>query len=177
MSTTAEVGRAAGSFDGVYRANVAVVTGFFARRCSEPQTVADLTSETFREALGSFRTFDARKGSARAWLFGIARHVYARHCAEAASSRQADIRLAAQMTLDDDENEQLVAKIDDQRAGRRLLERCASLPEIDRVAIELVDLSGLSMTEAAAVLHVSSGALRIRLFRTRARLRKGADKP
>jgi len=74
VRTTAEADRVAapGSFDGVYRANVAVVTAYFARRCSEPQTVADLTSETFLEAIGSFRTFDARKGSPRAWLFGIA---------------------------------------------------------------------------------------------------------
>jgi len=125
------------SFDGIYRAN-AVVTAFFARRCSEPQTVADLTSETFLEAIGSFRTFDARKGSPRAWLFGIARHIYARHCAAAANGRQAAFRLAAQLTLDDDETEQLAAKIDDQRAGRRLLGRCVRLPEIDRAAIELV---------------------------------------
>jgi RNA polymerase sigma factor (sigma-70 family) len=152
------------------------VTAFFARRCAEPQTVADLTSETFLEAVESFHTFDARKGS-RAWLFGIARHVYARHCAATANGRRAGFRLAAQLTLDDDETEQLAAKIDDQRAGRRLLERCSRLPEIDRAAIELVDLSGLSVTEAAATLHVSPGALRVRLFRARARLRKGAEEP
>ncbi len=166
---------APGFFDGIYRANVGVVTAFFARRCSEPQTVADLTSETFVEAIGSFDTFDADKGSPRAWLFGIARHVCARHCAAAAESRRASTSLAAQLTLDDDEIEQLAAKIDDQRAGRRLLERCARLPELDRTAIELVDLSGLSLAEAATVLHVSGGALRVRLFRARARLRKGAD--
>ncbi len=178
MSTTLEAGRVAapGLFDGIYRANVAVVTAFFARRCSEPQTVADLTSETFVEAIASFHSFDADKGSPRAWLFGIARHVYARHCAATANSRQASTRLAAQLTLDDDEIEQLAAKLDDQRAGRRLLERCARLPELDRAAVELVDLSGLTLTDAATVLHVSPGALRVRLFRARARLRKGADK-
>lgn len=173
-----EAGRLAapGVFDGIYRANVAVVMAFFARRCSEPQIVADLTSETFVEAIESFDGFDADRGSPRAWLFGIARHVFARHCATAASRRQASTRLAAQLTLGDDEIEQLAAKIDDQRAGRRLLERCARLPELDRAAIELVDLSGLSLTEAATVLHTSPGALRVRLFRARARLRQGADK-
>ena len=94
----------------------------FLRDAAEPQTVADLTSETFLEAVESFHPFDARKGSPRAWLFGIARHVYARHCAATANSRQAGVRLAAQLTLDDDEIQQLAAKIDDQRAGRRLLE-------------------------------------------------------
>jgi RNA polymerase sigma-70 factor (ECF subfamily) len=171
-----EAGRMAarGSFEAVYRANVAALSAYFARRCSEPQTVADLTSETFLEAIESFRSFDARRGSPRAWLFGIAHHLYARHCATVADGRYAAVRLAAQLTLDDDETEQLAAKIDDQRAGRRLLERCARLPETDRAAIELVDLSGLSIAEAAVAPHTSSGALRVRLFWARARLRNGA---
>ena len=169
--------RAASDFALVYRANIAVVTAFFARRCSDPQTVADLTSETFVEAAGSFESFDARKGSARSWLFGIARRVYADHCAAAATGRDATSRLAAQLTLDDDEIEQLAARIDDQRAGRKLLQRCARLPELDRAVIELVDLAGLSPKEAGTVLQVSPGAVRVRLFRARALLRKGADKP
>jgi uncharacterized protein YciI len=48
------------------------------------------------------------KGSARAWLFGIARHVYADHCAEVANAGQAHRRLAAQLVLDEDEIGQLV---------------------------------------------------------------------
>ena len=168
---------AASEFELIYRANIAVITAFFARRCVDAQTVADLTSETFVEAVGSFDSFDARKGSARSWLFGVARRVYADHCAAAATGRDATLRLAAQLTLDDDEIEQLAARIDDQRAGRKLLERCAQLPELDREVIELVDLAGLPPREAGTVLHVSPGALRVRLFRARARLRKGADKP
>ncbi len=38
---------AVAEFEVVYRANVAGVAAFFARRCREPQVVADLTSETF----------------------------------------------------------------------------------------------------------------------------------
>ena len=37
-------------FERIYRDNVGVVTAFFARRCSNPQTVADLTSETIVRA-------------------------------------------------------------------------------------------------------------------------------
>ena len=164
-------------FEGIYRAHVAVVTAFFARRCAEPQTVADLTSETFVKAIDSFHTFEVHKGSPRAWLFGIARHVYADHCAAAAHGRHATNRLAAHLTVDDDAIEQLADKIDKQRAGRRLIERWAGLPERDRLAIELVDLVGLSPKEAAAALQTSPGALRVRLSRARARLRKGALKP
>jgi RNA polymerase sigma-70 factor (ECF subfamily) len=169
------VGSAASEFEPIYRAHVGAVTAYFARRCAEPQTVADLASETFAQAVGSFASFDARRGSARPWLFGIARRVYARHCAGAAEGREAECRLAGQLTLEADEIEELAAKIDAQRAGRDLLERCARLPELERAAIELVDLAGLTPKQAAKVLQVSPGALRVRLFRARARLRKGAS--
>jgi RNA polymerase sigma factor (sigma-70 family) len=178
VSTRAEIAAdraarlGASEFEVIYRANLAAVTAFFARRCFDPQTVADLTAETFVAAIGSFETFDVRKGSARAWLFGVARRVYADHCLAAATGRDATRRLAAQLTLDDDEIEQLAARIDDQRAGRKLIERCAQLPELDRTVIELVDIAGLSSKEAGAVLQVSPGAVRVRLFRARARLRK-----
>jgi RNA polymerase sigma-70 factor (ECF subfamily) len=40
--------------------------------------------------------------------------------------------------------------------------------------IELVDIAGLRPKEAAAALGLTSGAVRMRLLRTRARLRKQA---
>jgi RNA polymerase sigma factor (sigma-70 family) len=165
-SSTSEFGR-------LYQENIAAVSGFFARRCTEPQTVADLTSETFVAAISSFHSFDAGRGSPRAWLIGIARVVYARHYAGVAGGRQAINRLAGQMTLDADEIDDLAARVDAQRSGRELLMR-AGRPELERTAIELVDLIGLTPKEAARTLHISPGALRVRLFRARARLRKEA---
>jgi DNA-directed RNA polymerase specialized sigma24 family protein len=41
----------------------------------------------------------------------------------------------------------------------------------------MVDLAGLRPNEAASVLGVSPGALRMRLMRARARLRKAAATP
>jgi RNA polymerase sigma factor (sigma-70 family) len=162
---------AVAGFEVIYRANVAGVTGFFARRCGDPQLVADLTSETFVQAIGSLRSFDPGRGSARAWLFGIARHVHARHCQRAATDRVTATELAGHRELEPDEIEELAARIDDQRAGRELLARLGSLPELERAALELVDLDGLSPRDAAAALNVSRGALRVRLFRARTRLR------
>jgi DNA-directed RNA polymerase specialized sigma24 family protein len=56
--------------------------------------------------------------------------------------------------------------------GREMLARCAQMGEIDRSAIELVDLAGLTPREAASALEISPATLRVRLFRARARLRK-----
>lgn len=164
-------GRGLVEFERVYRANVGAVTAYFARRCSEPQDVADLTSETVLEAAGSFGGFDPRRGTARAWLFGIAAHVYARHCGGLAGGRDAALRLAGRRPLEVDEFEELAGRIDAQRTGRELLERCSRLSDGEREAIELVDLMELSPKEAAAALGVSRGVLRMRLSRARARLR------
>ena len=106
---------------------MAAVTAYFARRSADPQTVADLTADTFVQAITSFATFDPRKGTSRAWVFGIARRIYAAHCQ--AHSQQ-----------------------------RSRVER----------------LAGLQAKEAAQVLGVAPGTLRIRLMRARARLRKTA---
>lgn len=165
-------GVALAEFEEIYRSNVGLVTAYFARRCSEPQQVADLTSETILRAAGSFGAFDPRRGSARAWLFGIAAHVWAGYCAQAANRRNAMVRLAGRRALETSEIEELAAKIDAQQAGRKLLERCSMLSANERAAIELVDLAELTPKEAAAALGLSRGVLRMRLSRARAKLRK-----
>jgi RNA polymerase sigma-70 factor (ECF subfamily) len=165
-------GGALAEFEEVYRSNVGLVAAYFARRCWEPQEVADLTSETIVRAAASFGAFDPRRGSARAWLFGIAAHVWAAYCAHVADNRDAIGRLAGRRALESNEIDELAAKIDAQRAGRELLERCSMLGANERAAIELVDLAELTPKEAAAVLGVPRGVLRMRLSRARARLRK-----
>ena len=54
----------------------------------------------------------------------------------------------------------------------RCMRRCAQLPAVERAAIELVDLEGLTPQEAAVALGVSRVAFRKRLSRARSRLRK-----
>jgi DNA-directed RNA polymerase specialized sigma24 family protein len=71
---------AAAEFERLYRANVEAVTAYFARRSADPHVVADLTADTFVVVITSFGSFDRRKGTVRAWVFGIARHVYASYC-------------------------------------------------------------------------------------------------
>jgi RNA polymerase sigma factor (sigma-70 family) len=159
-------------FERIYRANVAVISGFFERRCTEPQEVADLTSETFEEAIRSYAGFDPRRGTVRAWLFGIARHRYARHCERYTREQALTQRVGVVHPLAEDVREEIEARIDAQRAARLVLARCADMSELDRSVVELVDLSGLSSVEAAAVLGVKPTTVRVRLFRARARLRK-----
>ena len=87
-------GDAAAEFERLYRAQVDAVTAFFARRSADPQTVADLTADTFVQVIISFGAFDPGKGSARAWVFGIARRIYAAHCEAHSQQRDKVVRLA-----------------------------------------------------------------------------------
>jgi RNA polymerase sigma factor (sigma-70 family) len=159
-------------FEQIYLANIDVITRYFARRCPEPQTVADLASETFVRAIEGFTGFDAGRGSARAWLFGIAARVFATHCDQAAGGRDAAARLGGYRPLGQDETEELAERIDAERACAALMGRYEQMPPTDRAAIELVDLEGLTPMEAAQALGVSRVAFRKRLSRARSRLRK-----
>jgi RNA polymerase sigma factor (sigma-70 family) len=162
---------ATADFERLYRANVAAVTAYFARRSADPHVVADLTADTFVAVITGFASFDPRKGTARAWVFGIARRVYAAHC-EAYSQQQHRIqRLAGRRDLDPDQVDELLDRIDAERIGADVLTALAMLPERDRAVIELVDIAGLRPKEAAAALGLPPGTVRMRLMRTRARLR------
>ncbi|HEY4455674.1 MAG TPA: RNA polymerase sigma factor [Pseudonocardiaceae bacterium] len=162
---------AAAEFAELYRTQVDAVTAFFARRSTEPQTVADLTSDTFVQVILSLAGFDPSRGTARAWVFGIARHVYAAHLENQTKQRAKAQRLAGRRELDADQVDDLLGRIDAERAGRRLIAELSRMSDVDRALAELVDLAGLPAKEAAAVLGISAGSARMRLMRVRNRLR------
>jgi RNA polymerase sigma factor (sigma-70 family) len=165
---------ATAEFERLYRANVDAVTAYFARRSADPQVVADLTADTFVTVITSFGSFDPGKGTARSWVFGIARHVYAAHCADYGQQQDRLQRLAGRRDLAPDQVEELLDRIDAERAGRDLVIGLGLLPDRDRALVELVDLAGLRPKEAAAALGTTQGAVRMRLMRARAQLRKHA---
>ena len=168
---------AAAEFERIYRANVDAVTAYFARRSVDPQVVADLTADTFVAVITGFGSFDPRKGTARAWLFGIAGHVYASYCAAYSQQQHRLERLSGRRELDQDQVDELLERIDAERAARGLLAELARLPSRDRAVIDLVDIAGLQPKEAAAALGLPPGTVRMRLMRARARLRKFHHEP
>jgi RNA polymerase sigma factor (sigma-70 family) len=166
-----ESSRGAG-FEPIYRAHVDSVTGFFARRAADAQTVADLTAETFVQAVGSFGSSPPVRGCERPWLFAIARNVYARHCELAARHAHVKRLVAGLGELSESAIEELELRLDAEKAAAELLDRVGRLPAGERAALELVDVDGLSVSEAATALNASLVAVRVRLSRARARLRK-----
>src|SRR3954465_3821579 len=70
--------RDADAFATFYGRHVHAVAGWFLRRTRSPELAADLTAETFADALRGVRRFDPKRGLAIAWLFGIAHRELAR---------------------------------------------------------------------------------------------------
>jgi DNA-directed RNA polymerase specialized sigma24 family protein len=64
-----------GAFPEFYRRHVARVTGMGVRRFDSPEDVADFVANVFLEVLGSADRFDPRRGTAVAWLYGVAGNV------------------------------------------------------------------------------------------------------
>lgn len=161
-------------FERIYRGEFATVASYFARRSSDPQLVADLVADTFVAALRSFGQYDSSKTSGRAWMIGIARRVYSRYRESDPREDELARRRSLSQMLDAAEAEELMWCIDLERSSRDLIARLGRMSTMDREAVELVDLCGLSPAEAARELGISTGALRVRVLRTRARLRREA---
>ncbi len=66
-------GRAA-DFRVFYERHVEAVVAYVARRTREPDLVLDVVAETFARALEHREQYDASRGPAIGWLFGIARN-------------------------------------------------------------------------------------------------------
>jgi RNA polymerase sigma-70 factor, ECF subfamily len=165
--TVRTAGRDADAFEVFYRATVDDVIGFFTRRVLDPHSVADLTADTYVAVLSSAHTYSASRGSPRAWLFGIARHVLSAHRRGDLADRERHRRVEGRRLLDTEDLDVLVERIDAQRSSRRLYEAVAALPDGERAIFELVALDGLVPAEAAAVLGIRAATGRVRLHRAR----------
>ena len=65
---------AAPSFTDLYRATAADVFAYVATLLGDRAAAEDVTAQAFERAYRKRRSYDARRGSERAWLFGIARN-------------------------------------------------------------------------------------------------------
>ena len=144
------------------------VVGFFVRAVGRGDLAADLTAETFAQALDAVRRFDPQLGSASAWLFGIARHVLAHSRARGRVEDRARRRLGMPvLALDDELIERLEAAGDDGQA----LSLLASLPADQREALHARVIDEHEYREIAVEMSCSESVARKRVSRGLAALR------
>jgi RNA polymerase sigma-70 factor (ECF subfamily) len=128
----------------------------------------DVTAQAFERAYRKRKSFDARRGSERAWLFGIARNA----ALDELRQRKRTAHLGGEVAgfappLEDEAD----------RALRRAAVRTAlaALDARDHELIALKFFAGLDNAELAAVLGVSVSNAGTRLHRALTKLREILD--
>jgi RNA polymerase sigma factor (sigma-70 family) len=169
LRPTASASRTALDFDGLYRGSRDDVYAYVATLLRDRGAAEDVTALAFERAYRKHRSFDESRGSARAWLFGIARNA-------ALDELRRRKRVAS---LEGDVADPVTAAPEDvldlalrREAVRRAL---TTLHPRDRELIALKFHAGLENAEIADVLGVSKSNAGTLLHRAMTKLREALD--
>jgi RNA polymerase sigma-70 factor (ECF subfamily) len=157
-------------FDALYRDARDDLFAYVATLLHDRAAAEDVTAATFERAYRRQKSFDPRRGSERAWIFGIARN--------AALDELHRRRRQAALTADpEDVGDERLPEDAAEQALRRAA-ACAALATLAPRERELVALkfhAGLDNAELAAVLGVSVSNAGTLLHRAITKLRKAVD--
>ena len=157
----------ADGFEALYRATVDDLYAYVATLVRDRAAAEDVVATTFERAYRRFRTYDARRGSRRQWLFGIARHA----ALDELRRRRRVAALAAEPGA--------VPEDDAPDPVRRATVRAAlaGLEPRDRDVVALKFFAGLDNGEIAGVLGISASNAGTRVHRAVQRLREACHAP
>jgi RNA polymerase sigma-70 factor (ECF subfamily) len=152
-------------FEDLYRTSRDDVYAYALGLLRETAAAEDVTATAFERAYRKRRRFDARRGSPRAWLFGIARNA----ALDELRRRRRQRRLVGDPA--DEEAAQVTDPGEASELRVALREALHRLEPRERELIALRFFSGLSNAEIGAVLGISESNAGTRLHRTIAKLR------
>ncbi|WP_394619673.1 RNA polymerase sigma factor [Lentzea sp. JNUCC 0626] len=135
-----------------------------------PMAADDLVADVFVSAIHSRTRFDATRGTARAWLFGIATNLLHTHLRGRRREREAYARLTPGHESDSHEG-RVVDTVDAETKARQFAVAVQQLKQRDRDVLLLTSWAGLDTTEVAQALDIPVGTVRSRLHRVRQQLR------
>jgi RNA polymerase sigma factor (sigma-70 family) len=158
------------AFESFYRRHLQALLRFATRRCHSPEEAAELVSMVFLEVRTGASGYDRRRGGARPWLLGIAKHCLADLRGERARAVDAEQRLGGMAQLDPNEYAEIEARIDAERLYPRLQRALARLSPAERDLLSLVEREGLTPAQAARALGIRPVTARVRLLRARRKL-------
>jgi len=156
----------AAGFDALYRACAADVFAYAVSLLRDRAAAEEVTAAAFERAFRRRSSFDSRRGTQRAWLFGIARN--------AALDELRRRRRSAALAFEPADDVAAPGEDDEEALARRVTVRTA-LATLDPHARELVALkfhAGLGNDEIAAVLQISPSNAGTRLHRALSQLRE-----
>jgi RNA polymerase sigma-70 factor (ECF subfamily) len=155
--------------EALYRAARDDVFAYVATLLHDRSAAEDVTAQAFERAFRRRRSFDARRGSPRAWLFGIARN--------AALDELRRRKRSAALAGDPADPFALSPEDETDRNLQRAAVRAAltSLPPREREIVALKFHGGLDNAELARVLGVSVSNAGTQLHRAMTKLREAVD--
>jgi RNA polymerase sigma-70 factor, ECF subfamily len=158
------------SFGPLYDALAGRLYGYIRRYVPDPQGCDDLLQETFlrmHRARGTFLT----GAPVVPWAFAIARRLVI----DQAGRDRRSPRVADDVDPDPlsplGETDRPERAVEARQLAKRLAAALAQLPDSQRTAFELLKKDGLTLAEAAAVLGVSTTAVKLRAHRAYESLR------
>jgi len=167
---TGIAGRDPLAFSAFYRRHLRAVLATLVRETGDRETAADLTAEVFASVMISARRYEARHGTANAWLLGISRNVLGHSRRRGRVDDRARRRIGMQpLALDDADLERVDATLDEGR--RPVSELVQELPALERSALVARIVDERPYADIAAQFHCSETVVRKRVSRGLARLR------
>jgi RNA polymerase sigma-70 factor, ECF subfamily len=154
------------AFEELYRSSRDDVYAYVAGMLRDRSAAEDVTAAAFERAYRKRNRFNPRKGSRRAWLFGIARNATLDELRR--RGRQAEL-------ASEPEDATLVAAVDVVEESDRKLEvrrALATLKARDRELIALKFFAGLNNSEIAMALGCSESNAGTRVHRAVTKLRE-----
>ena len=158
-------------FEALYRSSRDDVYAYVATLMRDRYAAEDVTAQAFERAYRKRASFRPGRGSARAWLFGIARNAALDELRRRARTAPA---AAAPATAEPADDTALGPDDEAETGARRLAERAAlhSLHPRERELVALKFFAALSNAELASVLGTSETNVGTRLHRAIHKLRE-----
>jgi RNA polymerase sigma-70 factor, ECF subfamily len=143
------------------------VFAYFRQRRVSRANAEDLTQQVFMTLLERAERFDARLGTVRAFVFGIARRLWLKHLER---SRNTPLTLTTDVPDTRGHQESSLPEIAERR--ELVAQAIADLPDAMRGVLTLRMHQGLSLTEIAEVLAMPLNTVKSHLFRARNKVRQ-----
>lgn len=156
--------------EALFRAHAPDLFAYVARRVPAG-TAEDVVAETFVIAIRDAGAYEIRRGSARAWLFGIATNLLRHEWRSVERFARLAQRSAGTQTTWSDATDAVVERVDAHRDAVALEDALARLSDDDRELLLLIAWSGKTPSCAARVLGIPPGTARSRLHRIREALK------
>ena len=154
------------SFEQIYLQYYKPVYAYLMTLCQNEELAAELTQETFYQAVRSIDRFDGGC-KVSVWLCQIAKHLWYQHLRKA--NRETELPEEAELPLVPSAEEEAVS-----RSGQLdLLRRVHELPEPGREVVYLRAFGGLSFREIGDVLGKTETWARVTFYRGKERLKQG----